>query len=126
MKRRGFLNRACAALAAVPFIGLIKTSDAREPEVYPWILDALKARLTQKPRFDGIHYCHECETTYLCPDRYIRDRCGPAAELKRMRMGDGVNQTCTPCLGKYDEVNRSAWFLAHGIVTGKKPEGARP
>lgn len=79
--------------------------------VYPWIAAALESRRNnQKPNYDELHFCPQCQTEYRCPDRYTEQECGPS---KSWSPYSARTMPCLPCLAALDAVNAAAWREAH-------------
>ena len=85
-------------------------------DIYPWITAALEQRaLGIEPYFEQKHYCHNCNTEYLCPDRYTEDECGPTRFARENWGRDSYAMMCSACCCSYDEPNRTAWHSAHDV-----------
>jgi hypothetical protein len=76
----------------------------------------IKRRAGREPNYVLEHFCPFCESTYLCPDRYYSQSCGPTDYGRELGWKHIQTFTCLPCMLKVSSSERAAWYEAHGIA----------
>ena len=74
-----------------------------------------KVRGGVSPNFVAEHVCPTCGQRFLCPDRYISERCEPTAYEIKMGWTPGNKFGCTPCNAQLSEEERARWYSVHGV-----------
>lgn len=65
------------------------------------------------PNYDLKHTCSKCGLQSQCPDRYLKNSCGPSDFYGKK--GREFSYTCLPCMAGFSPEDRTVWYEAHSI-----------